>query len=321
MELNRTRQIKMRHLAAFVETVRCGSLKAAAERMFLTQSTLSKTLADLENILGTTLMHRGRGGISLTREGAVFRQFAEQGLAAVSHGLTSLDALSAGRAAPLRIGTLPSVSADLLPDVILRFETLAPSTPVTVVEGPVTTLTDGLRAADFDLVIGRMGPTDRMTGLNFTHLYSERVIFAAATGHPAAEINDAGALAAYRVLYPPPNAAIRPLVDRFMIERGIGIFPRYIETVSTAFARAMTLGSAQAVWIISQGVVARDIAAGRMTALPIETDSMSGPVGIMTRSEEDPAPALRLFRQALFETTTDTREGAKTPASRAFTTP
>ena len=181
MEIMRARQIRIRHLSAFVETIRCGSLKAAGKRIFLTQPTVSKTLRDLEDILGVTLLHRNRGGVSLTREGAVFQQFAEQSLAALGHGLASLDALSAGQAAPLRIGALPSVSADLLPDVILHFESLSPATPITVEEGPVGSLINGLRAGKLDLLIGRMGPLEQMNGLSFTQLYAERVIFAAAS--------------------------------------------------------------------------------------------------------------------------------------------
>lgn len=302
MEIKRSRQIKMRHLSAFVETVRGGSLKAAGERMFLTQPTISKTLQDLERILGVTLLHRDRGGVTLTREGAVFRQFAEQGLAAIGHGLASLDALSAGRAAPLRIGSLPSVSADLLPDVILNFERLSPATPVTVEEGPIGGLIEGLRAATLDLVIGRMGTPDSMTGLSFIQLYAEQVIFAAAAGHPLSKVSQIEALSGQRLLYPPKGAAIRPLVDRYMIERGVTDMPGRLESVSGAFGREMTLGPARAIWIISQGVVARDIAAGRMIALPIDTRSMAGPVGIMSRADEDPTPPMRLFRQALLST-------------------
>ena len=103
------------------------------------------------------------------------------------------------------------------------------------------------------------------------------------------------------VLYPPKEAAIRSLVDRFMITHGIADWPKRLETVSGAFGRSMTLGPAQAVWIISQGVVARDIAAGRMVTLPIDTGEMSGPVGILSRAEEDPTPTIRLFRQALLD--------------------
>jgi LysR family transcriptional regulator, pca operon transcriptional activator len=301
MESNKLRQIKLRHLSAFVETIRCGSMKFAAARIYLTQPAISKTLKDLETILGARLLERDRGGITLTREGAVFRQFAEQGLAALSHGITSLDAMGAGAAVPLQIGALPSVAADLLPDVILGFDDLSPATPVTVEDGPIGALVDRLRSGDLDLVIGRMGRPDTMNGLSFTQLYSEQVVFAVSADHPLAQCDSVAALADWRVLYPPKGAAIRPLVDRFMIARGISEWRNRLDTVSGAFGRSMTLGPAQAVWIISQGVVSRDIAAGRMVTLPIDSSEMVGPVGILARSEEDPTPAMRLFRQVLLD--------------------
>ncbi|SFE96524.1 LysR family transcriptional regulator, pca operon transcriptional activator [Sulfitobacter brevis] len=296
----------MRHLSAFIETVRCGSLKAASERIFLTQPAISKTLKDLENILGVALMHRDRSGIELTREGAVFQQFAEQALAALGHGLASLDALSAGTAAPLRVGALPSVAADLLPDVIMQFAEFSPATPVMVEDGPIEGLIDRLRAGALDLIVGRMGPPERMVGLSFTPLYAEQVVFAVAADHPLAAADTPEMLASACVLYPPKGAAICSAVDRFLLSQGGADWPKRIETVSGAFGRAMTLGPAQAVWIISQGVVARDIAAGRMVRLPIDTSTMAGHVGIMARSEEDPTPPMRLFRQALLEPRTAT---------------
>ncbi|MFD2739512.1 pca operon transcription factor PcaQ [Sulfitobacter aestuarii] len=299
MESKRLRQIKIRHLAAFVEILRCGSFKAAAERIALTQPTISKTLRELEEILGAPLLLRDRSGIALTPEGAVFRQFAEQSLAALNHGLASLDALSTGATAPLRIGALPSVAADLLPDVIVAFAEISPATPVMVEDGRIGALVERLRAGALDLVVGRLALPETMGGLSFTQLYAEQVIFAVAAGHPLAATRDLAALEHWPVLYPPKDAAIRPLIDRYLIARGIGDWSRRIETVSDTFGRAMTLGPAGAVWIISQGVVARDIAAGRMARLPLETDEMSGPVGIMARAEEDPSPPVRLFRQAL----------------------
>lgn len=299
MASNALRQIKMRHILAFVETVQRGSLKAAADHSHLTQPAISKTLKDLERILGTRLLHRDRGGLDLTPEGAVFLQFAEQSLIALGQGITSLEALGTGTAAPLRIGTLPSVAADLLPDVILRFNALAPATPITVEDGPISALIDQLRSGDLDLVVGRMGRPEAMTGLSFTQLYAEQVVFVAAPNHPLAGCDDPAAIAGALVLSPPKGAAIRPLVDRFLIGNGISEFPNKLETVSGAFGRAMTLGPAQAIWIISQGVVAADLAAGRMVRLPIDTTAMAGPVGIMARSEDDPTPTMRLFRQAL----------------------
>ena len=306
MESNRARQIKMRHLAAFVETVQCGSLKRAAERIHISQPAISKTLQDLERILGAPLLHRNRGGVVLTREGDIFRPFAEQSLAALNHGLVSLDALRSGVAAPLRIGALPSVAAGLLPDAILKFADLSPATPVTVEDCTRRALVERLRAGDLDLVVGRMGRPETMTGLSFTQLYSEHVIFSVAADHPLAGCRDLTALVNWLVLYPPRCAAIRPLVDRFLIAQGVADWPNRLETVSVAFGRSMTLGPAQSVWIISQGVVARDIEAGRMVPLPFETSEMAGPVGILVRAEEDPTPPMRLFRQALLNAQEET---------------
>jgi LysR family pca operon transcriptional activator len=299
MEYKKARRIKMRHLSAFVETVKCGSLKAAAERTFLTQPSISKTLKDLEEIIGAPLLNRDRGGVELTREGAVFMQFAEQSLAALSHGLASLEALDAGEGAPLRIGTLPSVAADLLPEAILAFSELSPSTSVTVEDGPIGALLERLRGGHLDLVIGRMGRPEIMRDFSFTQLYAEQVVFAAAMDHPLITCSDLNDLEGTLILFPPKGAAIRPLIERYLIARGVGKWQNRIETVSGAFGRSMTLGPARAIWIISQGVVARDIAAGRMALLPIDTSDMAGPVGIMARSEEEPTPVIKLFRQAL----------------------
>lgn len=301
METNKTRLIKLRHLSAFVETIRHGSLKNAAKQINLSQSAISKTLKDLETILGVALLKRDRSGIVLTREGRVFRQFAEQGLASINHGIASIEAISAGQSTPLRIGCLPSVAADLMPDVIQAFTKLSPSTPLVVEDGRIETMLDRLRTNDLDLVLGRLARPESMTGLSFTQLYSEQIVFAVAPTHPLVGTSDLDAVQSSLILYPPVGAAIRPAVDQFLIANGMGHWPARLETVSSAFGRSMTLGSAQAIWIISRGVVARDIQAGRMVTLPIDTSSMAGPIGVMTRSEEDPLPSIRLFRQSLFE--------------------
>lgn len=307
MESIDARLIKNRHLSAFVEATRTGSLKAAAERLYLTQPAISKTLKDLEAIIGARLMERGRGGLRLTREGEVFLPFAEQSLAALGHGLSSLEALSAGEAAPLRIGALPSVAADLLPLAADRFARLSPRTPVTVEDGRISPLLEQLRTGALDYVIGRMGQPETMIGLSFTQLYSEKVVFAVAADHPLSDGCSLEDLADWLVLYPPAAAAIRPLVDRYMISHGVARLPNRLETVSGAFGRSMTLGPRQAVWIISEGVVTRDIGDGRMVALALDTSTTSGPIGIMARSEEDPNPPMRLFRQALIEARNEMR--------------
>ncbi|MDC0136917.1 LysR family transcriptional regulator, partial [Sulfitobacter sp.] len=86
------RRIKFRHLDAFSAIARAHSFKIAAEQLNLTQPAISKTLKELEVILGVTVLERSRAGVRLTPEGEVFLQFAEQSTAALRHGLRSVRA-------------------------------------------------------------------------------------------------------------------------------------------------------------------------------------------------------------------------------------
>ena len=74
------RRIKFRHIHCYVEICREQSLKGAAEKLFLTQPAISKTLKELEGIMGATLLTRNRAGVVLIRHGEVFLHFAEMSL-------------------------------------------------------------------------------------------------------------------------------------------------------------------------------------------------------------------------------------------------
>lgn len=292
------RRIKFRHLDAFSAIARAGSLKRAAEALNLSQPAISKTLAELEGILGVALMDRDRAGARLTQAGEIFLQFAEQSTAALRHGLRSV--LAGGNSgAQLSVGVLPSVASSLLPRAVLAFARSDPGTVLDLHEGPHYDLTSRLRSGKLDLVVGRLGSPDSMQGLVFRQLYAEEVVIVAAPGSPAATARQLEDLAAFRVLYPPADSAIRPLVARMMIARGVPLFGNRIETASAAFGRALTLADPETVWLISRGVVVQDLAEGRLVRLDIDTSPTMGAVGVMSLADEVPTPAFRAFATAL----------------------
>lgn len=288
------RRIKFRHLDAFSAIARAGSFKAAAAQLNLTQPAISKTLKELETILGVTVMQRSRSGVALTEQGEIFLQFAEQSTAALRHGLRSLHE-GQGATGKLRIGALPSVAASLLPRAVLGFAGRNPDTFVELHEGPHNDLTARLRSGGLDMVVGRLGRPDTMLGLTFQQLYSEEAVVVAHPDSPAAQIRDFHALEALRILYPPKDAAIRPLVARMLIARGVPLFSNRIETASPVFGYAALRADPDLVWIVSRGVVASDLAAGRLVALPLDMSATKGAVGIMRRAEETPPAPARAF--------------------------
>ena len=292
------RRIKFRHLDAFSAIARAGSLKQAADALHLSQPAISKTLKALEEIVGATLMERDRSGAKLTQEGEVFLQFAEQCTAALRHGLRSVRSGGAA-AAHLKVGVLPSVASSLLPQAASAVAANNPDTLLEIHEGPHQDLTSRLRAGRLDLVVGRLGRPETMQGLVFRQLYTEDVVVVAAPGSPAARLRSFEELGAFRVLYPPAESAIRPLVARMLIARGVALFRNRIETASAAVGRALTLADPGTVWVISRGVVEGDIAEGRLVQLEIDTRPTIGAVGVMSLADEVPTPAGRAFATAL----------------------
>jgi DNA-binding transcriptional LysR family regulator len=63
--------IELRHLRYFVALAEAGSFTRAAERMFISQPSLSQQIRRLEEIVGAPLLERRRDGVRLTKPGAV----------------------------------------------------------------------------------------------------------------------------------------------------------------------------------------------------------------------------------------------------------
>ncbi|WBU64195.1 pca operon transcription factor PcaQ [Paracoccus aerodenitrificans] len=292
------RRIKLRHIEAFVEISRQQSLKRAAEKLNLTQPAISRTLAELEGIIGTRLLKRGRGGVELTAQGDILFDFAQAGLGSLERGLDSAAQELRQSVPRLRIGALPSVAARLMPQMVKILAQTAPELQLTIADGSHEHLTDRLRAGSVDLVLGRLGTPETMRGLSFAQLYMESVIFVVRPGHPILDDPHPHRLVdEFTVIFPPPWAAIRPFVEHMLIAQGVPIPLHRIETVSGAFGRVYTAQS-DAVWIISAGVVSNEIAEGRLVRLPFPTIGTEGPVGLMRRASDRETHEMRLFARA-----------------------
>lgn len=295
------RRIKYRHLEAFLTIARLGSLKAASGDLNLTQPALSKTLKELETILDAPLMSRHRGGIQLTREGEILQEFGGQSLAALRRGLDGIRAQGTGSEA-LRVGVLPSVAARLMPRAVKQFLDWAPDTHLSVTDGTHTTLLATLKSGALDMVIGRLGLPEIMTGLSFTQLYLEHVVCVVRAGHPVlAHANPLAHIAEWPLLYPPEGSAIRPLLDRWCLAQGVGALPRRIDVVSDAFGRSYVRDS-DALWFISEGVIAQDLEAGHLRVVPLDLRLTTGPVGLMTRPDATSSASQSLFTRAVRQT-------------------
>lgn len=301
-------RIRLRHLAAFLEVVRLGSVAAAADALAVTQPAVSKTLRELEEVLGVRLFDRSARSLVLSAMGEVFLRHAEASIAALRRGIASVR-LGESRQV-LRIGVLPTASARTMPEAMLLLKSLDFKPVLRIVTGDNDVLLGQLRSGELDLVVGRFAGPEHMTGLSFEQLYSEPLAFVVRPEHPATDgVFDPRRLADYTVLMPPPRSVIRPTVDAFLTANGVANIEDQIETVSMAFGRRYVRIS-DAIWIISTGVVAEDLALGLLALLDVDMRDTQGPVGITTRAGElDADPSLAVVAQVLREASTSYRPG------------
>lgn len=262
-------------------------MAGAAEALNISQPAATKTIQELEGLLGGQLFDRSRRRLALTAFGEVFFRYASTSLAALRQGIDA--ARGTQDAAIVRVGALPTVSARMLPDAVQAFTRDNPGVKTRVITGPNGYLLSLLRTGDVDIVIGRMAEPNAMVGLSFEHLYSEQVVLAVRPGHPmlaAADFN-LRLIESYQTLMPTPDSVIRPIVDRILLAHGVTQLRDEIETVSNAFGRSY-VRQTDAIWIISEGVVAGDVAEGLLALLPIDTSETLGPVGFTTRADTPP---------------------------------
>ena len=279
MVMNIDTRLRLRHISTFLDIAQAGSIVAAADQLGVSQPAVSKTLRELETIIGHQLFDRAARQLRLNKAGQEFQKLAGSAMTtlerATRHGMGQ------GQAR-LTIGALPTAATQLMPRAAILFRAAQPHCLVRVSTGPNWLLLSQLREGRLDLVVGRMAEAARMEGLSFRQLYTEDVVAVVRANHPLAEQFDADAVGRFPMILPPPGAVIGPLVRAYLRSIGLSDLAPAFETVSLAFGRQVLLET-DAIWFISRGVVAHELANGSLRAVPLNAPMMAGPVGISLR--------------------------------------
>lgn len=157
----------------FLALVQEGSFTRAAERLFVTQQTLSARLAALEADFGCKLMER-TSPLRLTRAGEEFRIFAEQESAQMVELQRRLGDIAAGTGGVIRVSVAHTRGRYVLPKAMRVFAKAHPNVEVRVFEVSNDAAVDMLYAGEADVAIARF-PESR-PGLTTVDLYDESVV-------------------------------------------------------------------------------------------------------------------------------------------------
>lgn len=154
-------------IAVFAQVVESGSFTAAAERLSLSRSVVSKYVTRLEERLGARLLNRTTRTISLTEVGRTFYEGSQQGLKAIEEAESRVMHLQEKPRGTLRINSPMSFGvmhlAPAIPEFLSRYPELSvdidfDDRKVDVIEGGFDVSLRISDLADSSLVARRIGP-------------------------------------------------------------------------------------------------------------------------------------------------------------------
>jgi molybdate transport repressor ModE-like protein len=149
--------VELRHLVALETVAETGTLASAARRLGYSQPAISQQLATLERLVGTRLIERRAGGRGVTVTEAGRRVLRHGGaiLAQARAADAELRALDAGATGTLRVGTIQSIGARIVPELLRRYDEQMPDGDVQLVEdGWDQRLLDRVETAELELSFG-----------------------------------------------------------------------------------------------------------------------------------------------------------------------
>ncbi len=174
-------RITTRQLSYFVALAEAGNFTRAAERMGISQPSLSQQIRALETVLGGALFERGGPAIP-TPLGRETLERARRILLDLSDMEDARAASADALVGTIRLGVSPTLGAYLLPSLVARLHREHPTLRVHIREGLPTALTSGLGTGEHDLILLQLPVAGRT--FHTERLFREALYLAMAADHP-----------------------------------------------------------------------------------------------------------------------------------------
>lgn len=168
----------------FLTIVQTGNLTRAAEKLFISQPSLSQYLKRLEKSLNQKLFDRTISPIRLTYAGERYYQYAIQVKKLNENIRRELTDLSSSHSGLLRLGVALWRGAVLLPDVYPAFHARYPDVHIELLEARSSQLQSALLNDRIDLAVMNLPRSIHYEKFSFEVIHEEKILLAAPTQNP-----------------------------------------------------------------------------------------------------------------------------------------
>jgi DNA-binding transcriptional LysR family regulator len=176
--------MKLSQLRNFIAVVEAGAVRQAAVNLNLSQSSVSKSIQQLEEELGAEIMHRSAHGVTATAAGKALLSRAKVIEAELRHARNDVQTIQGAQVGEIRVSASPTVAMGLLPRAIIAFQRTRPRVCFRISEDVYPDILPAIRTGDIDFAICLVPMRPRDETLSFIRLVKDHLVPAVRADHP-----------------------------------------------------------------------------------------------------------------------------------------
>jgi DNA-binding transcriptional LysR family regulator len=231
-------------LRYFLEVARTGSVSAAAERLRVAASAVSRQVSKLEEELGTPLFERRSRGMSLTHAGRLLASYAQRATLESDQILNEIRELNSATRGLIRLGVTEGLAVSFIPEMIYAFRVERPHVLFNIRVLPPANVVKSVQEGEVD--IGLTFSVSPEGGVKIQWQHAMPAYALASIDHPLIGRGrvSIAELFEYPIAILDDAATIRKVLDIFCATKGIPLEPVMSSTNLASLLTFCKLGGA-----------------------------------------------------------------------------
>ncbi|MGG2460688.1 LysR family transcriptional regulator [Streptomyces sp. RGM 3693] len=292
-------ELNLHRLWIFMQVVEHQGFSAAAQKLYMSQPSVSNQVRRLEQSLRVTLIDRSGTRARPTAEGEVLTAYGKRVFLLAEEAVAAVQQVSGLVTGRLLVGGSTTVGTYLLPALLARYQQRHPAIDCDVFVGNYEAVQERLLGGDIGIAVVAGTPLgDRLV---VESVLDERLVLIAAPDHPltdrATVTPDDLAATSTRFLLREPGSQTRALQERVLADWGLGATARADIWGPEAVKQRVAAGMGLA--LISEHAVVDELRAGTLVALPVTPAPQPRPISLVRRRDRLLSPAERAFLEVL----------------------
>ena len=260
-------------LRYFREVAALGSVRHAAERLFVAQSAISRQVALLEEELGVALFERHARGMSLTDAGKRLLEYAHEQRGRFDELRSVIQEYDSLKRGHVDINCVEGLMYGFLPDALRSFSAASPGITFGVASVGSHMVAEAVaeHRADLGIVFGSAPRTDLVELARM----AQPIYVTVSPQHPLAARRRCSLadIVSWPVVLPERSFAIRQLIETACAKRKLRL-ARAVEVNTLAFAQRLVKGSDLHVTFLPVDLLVAEVQSGELAALSIDEHSL-----------------------------------------------